>query len=160
MPPERCRGLHCRRPDEVVGANCAQHSCTYDIRCETVRRFRDPTGHMQGSSSNLSRCTSRFNLKSSLEPQGIWQSTVRMSDHRTCDRCSRRYWPCELCCCSCDILTCAPLGASLGVPSPLLRDGLCLVNRSSELYVCWNYCYVISNKRVLLWPRLPLQYVP
>ena len=25
-----------------------QRSYTYDIRCETVRRFRDPTVHMQG----------------------------------------------------------------------------------------------------------------
>ena len=105
-------------------------------------------------------CTSRYNLKFSLESQGIWQSKVRMSDHRTSNRCSRRYWPCEFCCCSCDILTCAPLGLSLGIPSPLLGDGLCLVNRSSELYVRWNYCYVIWNKHVLLWPRLPLQYVP
>ena len=78
-----------------------------------------------------------------------------MSDHRTCDRCSRRSWPCEFCCCSYDILPCAPLGLSLGVPSPLLGDGLCLVHRSSELYVRWNYCYVIWNKHVLLWPRLP-----
>ena len=108
----------------------------------------------------FSCCTSRYNLKSSLEPQGIWQSKVRVSDHRTCDRCSRRYWPCEFCGCSCDILTCAPLGLPLGVPSPLLGRGLCLVNRSSELYVRWNYCSVIWNKHVLLWPRLSLQYVP
>ena len=75
-------------------------------------------------------CTSRYNLRSSLEPQAIWQSKVRVSDHRTCDRCSRRHWPC---CCSSDILTCAPLGFSLGVPSPLLGDGLYLETRSSEL---------------------------
>ena len=34
------------------------------------------------------------------------------------------------------------------------------VKRSSELYVRWNYCYVIWNKHVLLWSCLPLQYVP
>ena len=84
-----------------------------------------------------------------------------MTDHRTCDRCSSRYWLCELCCCSCDLLTCAPLGLSLGVPSPSLGDELRLLNWSSELYVMrWNYCYDIWNKHVLLWPRLPLQYVP
>ena len=77
-----------------------------------------------------------------------------MSDHRTCDRCPA-YWPYEFCCCSCDILTCTPLGLSLGVPSSLLGDGLCLVNRTPEPYVRWNYCYVISNKHVLLWPRCP-----
>ena len=81
-------------------------------------------------------CTSRYNLKSSVDPQGIWQSKVHVSDHRTCDRCSRRYWPCEFCCCSCDILTCAPLGFSLGVRSPLLGVGLSLViGRRSSTYV-------------------------
>ena len=105
-------------------------------------------------------CISRCNLKSSLEPQGIRQSMVRVSDHRICDRSSRHFWPCEFCCRSCNTLTCASLGLSLGAPSPFLGDGPCLVNRSSELYVRWNYCYVIWNKHVLLWPRLPLQNVP
>ena len=133
MPPDRCRGLHFRRPDEVVGANCAQRSYTYDTRCETGRRFRDPTVACRVLQETCSCCASRYNLKSSLEPQGNWQSKVRVSDHKTYYRCSWRYWPCEFCCCLCDILTCAPLGLSLDIPSPLLGDGLCLVNRSPEL---------------------------
>ena len=45
---------------------------------------------------------------------------------------------------------------SFGIPSPLPRDKLCLANMSSELYVRWNYCYVIWNKHVR-WSRWPLQ---
>ena len=53
MPPDRCREFHFRQPDEVVGANCVQRSYTYDIRCETVRHFRDPTVRTQGSPGKL-----------------------------------------------------------------------------------------------------------
>lgn len=42
----------------------------------------------------------------------------------------------------------------------LRGNGFCLVNRSWELHVRWNYCYVTWNRHVLLWPRLLLQYVP
>ena len=155
MPPDRCRGIHC----PSTGRSClSKLRMIQDAKQFVV--FAIPRFTCRVLQETYSCCTSSYNLKSSLGPQGIWQRKVRVSNHRTCDRCSRRYWPCESCCCSRDILTYALLDFSLGVLSPLIGDGLCLVNRSSELYVRWNYCYVIWNKHVLVLPRLPLQYLP
>lgn len=81
----------------------------------------------------INKCFCRascYYTKSSPEPQIIGLAEIYMSDHRTCNGCSRRYRPCGLCCWSFDILCCDPLGFSFDYPSPLVGDRFCLVDGS------------------------------